>query len=181
MSISREARLHNTALTCLQCLRNLAYFTAAHEARAWAKNDFFVAIHNNFLDISVLEWCKVFGDKNGKHFWKRSITDETDQIEFRRTLLKLLSMNECQFEDYVTQMCALRDKAIAHFDNISEIYVPSTDPAKISAQALYVFLTSCRGYADAFPENLPDPFSFYDNVLSAGKSAYLPPKQIQNV
>jgi hypothetical protein len=38
-------------------------------------DQFWVIINGNFLDIAVLEWCKLFGDTRGKHYFGKVISD----------------------------------------------------------------------------------------------------------
>jgi len=70
-----------------------------------------VNVNGNFLDICVLEWCKLFGDPCGKHYWGKIISD---RMGFFQGLLNELKMSESEFNAYVTEMRAYRDKYVAH-------------------------------------------------------------------
>jgi hypothetical protein len=36
--------------------------------------DFWVAVNNNFFDMCVLDWCKLFTRKSEKHYYRRCQT-----------------------------------------------------------------------------------------------------------
>ena len=74
-------------------------------------SDFCITAYNNFLDICVLEWCKLFGDKKGEHYWGAVVTDT---VKFEKELLQHLSVDTAAFEAYRLEMRAYRDKFVAH-------------------------------------------------------------------
>ena len=37
--------------------------------------NFWATVSNNFLDMCVLDWCKLFGERDGNYSWKRIFTD----------------------------------------------------------------------------------------------------------
>ena len=61
-------------------MRNLAFHRVGHEFPiGWKEEpleptaDFWITLNGNFFDTCVLEWCKLFGEQRGKHFWKRIV------------------------------------------------------------------------------------------------------------
>ena len=73
--MTRRERLRRVVILCASFARNVAYFRAeqtqigaAARARAHAFSAFWTQVSANFLDISVLEWCKLLGDEKDKHF-----------------------------------------------------------------------------------------------------------------
>lgn len=75
--LSRRERLRRTALLCAHCIRNLAYYRAARTDGALtfsARNRLHVTINGNFLDVMVLEWCKLFVPRE-EHAWRNVVTD----------------------------------------------------------------------------------------------------------
>jgi hypothetical protein len=63
-------------MLCIHFIRNLAYSRAIEELVPHKmEGDFWITMQGNCLDTAVLEWCKLFGDHKGNHYWgKMSIT-----------------------------------------------------------------------------------------------------------
>ncbi len=168
--MTQKQYLRRIAILCLHCLRNLAYYRAG-----WSKgslilrSNFWVAVNGNFIDICVLEWCKLFGDSKSKHFWKKGISDSE---VFLSGLLNKLEMNEEEFDNYITKMRTYRDKYIAHWDLDEKVTVPRLDITKKSALYLYTYLLDHEdkgGYFDDGPRNASQ---FYDVVLKEGTAIF---------
>lgn len=68
------------------------------KGQTYIKDQFWVNTNGNFLDICVLEWCKLFGDKRGQHYWRKVITDQT---AFLAGLLHAVGKTEVEFDAYI--------------------------------------------------------------------------------
>jgi hypothetical protein len=133
-------------------------------------------VNGNFMDICVLEWCKLFAEeKNGKHYWGKVITDAA---AFFDGLLKALGMTNDEFEAFAKEMRFYRDKLVAHLDSEDidskeGMHFPNKlHIAHQSAAYLYDYL---RGYEDEgnFFTDAPDTASsFYNRFLNEGKLVY---------
>ncbi len=168
--MNRRARLRRTGLLCLHCLRNLAFLRAAHDARQrWAAQQFWVTAHNNFLDIAVLEWCKVFGDRRAKHDWRKVVTD---QELFFTSLLDHLQLTDGLFEEYINEMRTYRDKFIAHLDEEDRMNIPNMAPATKSAQFLYRWLIEKEDNCNAFWDAPLNPVTYFRAFMSQARSTY---------
>lgn len=66
-----------SALLCTQFVRNLAYYRAGWKERqaAFPQTEMWATINSNFLDIAVLEWCKLFADQGARHHWRKVVVD----------------------------------------------------------------------------------------------------------
>jgi hypothetical protein len=142
----------------MHVLRNLAFQRAmADSRRSWSQNQFWVTAHNNYLDIAVLEWCKLFTDRSGKHHWCKSITD---QDAFAIKLQNDIGRNLAEYEAYALSFKVYRDEFVAHLDDANLVQVPSMPIARLSTQTLYTWLRSkeddCNAFHDAplRPEDL---------------------------
>jgi hypothetical protein len=79
----RRDRLRRVVIVCCLFARNLAYYLVGRTQEylhywtpSWnASANFWRATNANFIVICVLEWCKLFADKQGKHYWKKIVTD----------------------------------------------------------------------------------------------------------
>ncbi|MFL9998747.1 hypothetical protein PQR34_45335, partial [Paraburkholderia sediminicola] len=88
--MTRRQRLRRAGILCCHFLRNLAFYKAG-----WKKGEpiragqFWINANGNFLDICVLEWCKLFADKKAKQGWRRVVSDP---ITFYAGLLESLGL-----------------------------------------------------------------------------------------
>ncbi|HKI44605.1 MAG TPA: hypothetical protein VKA08_04635, partial [Balneolales bacterium] len=75
--MNENQRLRRVALLCAHFMRNLAYYRAGWgDGALKKKTEFWITVNGNFYDICVLEWCKLFADKNDKHCWLKLIEDK---------------------------------------------------------------------------------------------------------
>jgi hypothetical protein len=136
--MTRKHRLRRVALLCCHCLRNLAYYRAGWRNRKPVFSDeFWKTANGNFLDACVLEWCKLFGDARGLHYWGKVITDS--EIFFAG-LLKELPVTESELDTYVKEMRTYRDKFVAHLDSDLVMNIPRLDLATTSVLYLYKYI-----------------------------------------
>ena len=66
----------------------MAYYKAGYLylQKSNVKSDFIITTWGNFIDVAVLEWCKLFGSYKDHHHWSNIFENEID--EFRKLLLK---------------------------------------------------------------------------------------------
>ena len=79
----------------------MAYYRAGWKnKRLIRENEFWVSVNGNCIDIAVLEWCKLFGDVNDSHYWKKVVTNVSN---FESGLLLAIGpgMNMEGFQYYV--------------------------------------------------------------------------------
>lgn len=131
--IERDRR-RRVVLLCISFARNLAYYQAGQCGPARAllcashpKAVFWRQVNANFLDVGVLEWCKLFGDRKGEHDWRQVVSDPT---KFEVDLLQHLGMDRATFEQEVKVIRTYRDKFVAHLDKCNVMDVPLFDTAK---------------------------------------------------
>src|SRR6266571_8412423 len=125
--MTRKQHLRRVAILCCHFLRNLAFYKTGWRGGSLIFQDqFWVSVNGNFLDICVLEWCKLFGDSRGKHYWRKVISDPT---AFFKGLLKKLGMTEAEFTAYINEIKKYRDKFVAHLDSELIMNIPRLDVA----------------------------------------------------
>jgi len=71
-TLSIAERTRRVAIVCCAFTRNVAYYRTGHDV-ARGLGNFWRTTDGNFLDMAVLEWCKLFADPRGKHYWKKVI------------------------------------------------------------------------------------------------------------
>ncbi len=104
-----------------------------------ASANFFRVANGNFIDICVLEWCKLFADKKGKHYWENVVADKAG---FKAELLKHLGIDEAAFEKEIERMRQYRDKFLAHLDSEEIMNIPDLEIPKKAAWFYYAYLVA---------------------------------------
>ena len=168
MSLTRRDRARRMTLLCCHFLRNLAYYkTGMRKSRLVIDDSYWRTVNGNFLDICVLEWGKVFGDKGSKHYWGKIITDHAT---FYAGVLDVLSLTESEFSDYVIEIKTYRDKFVAHLDSDLEMLIPSMRTARRCISYLYDYLIKYEDGGNYF-SNLPgNASSYYKQCVREGRS-----------
>lgn len=162
--------LRRVGILCCHFLRNLAFYKAGWKKGALVTNDqFFVNANGNFLDICVLEWCKLFGDKRGQHYWQKVITD---QDAFFVGLLQSLKLTETEFEDYINTMRTYRDKFVAHLDAEEVMNLPKLRTARKSVSFLYEYLLAHEEIDGCFHDAPKKASRFYEHSSWLGRKGY---------
>jgi hypothetical protein len=96
----------------LYVVRNAASYRSL-EAVNWDEfsQSYWIVISNNFYDIVILEWCKIFGTDNEQTHWKTLVRDYNS---FRNGLLKRLGLDESGWQSYWEQIRDYGNNALAH-------------------------------------------------------------------
>jgi hypothetical protein len=148
----------------------MAYYRAGRSRGSLIpRTQFWVAVNGNFIDICVLEWCKLFGDSRGKHYWEKAISDPTT---FKSGLLQDLELTEAEFNAYVVEMRTYRDKYVAHLDSVERFNIPKLDIAKDSVVYLYNYLLAREDEGGYFIDAPRNASRFYEDVLKEGLAVY---------
>lgn len=137
----RRQMLATVQKLCRSFGRNMAYYRAA-----WAKavrplfennpssGNFWNTANGNFLDMCVLEWCKLFGGSNEVHSWIRATTDPD---AFKSDLLRHLEIDQQAFDGEIRIFREYRDKWAAHQDRDRAGMYPRLEIAKKAAWFYY--------------------------------------------
>ena len=168
--MTRKQRLRRVGILCCHCLRNLAFYKVGWRRGSLVFRDqFWVNVNGNFLDICVLEWCKLFGDSRGKHYWQKVISNPTT---FFNGLLHKLDMTKTEFDTYVNEIRTYRDKFVAHLDLEEVMYIPRLTGVQKSVSYLYDYLRAHEDEGDFFVDAPAKASAFYARFTREGKSVY---------
>lgn len=167
--MTKNERHRRVIILCCHFMRNLAYYRAAPKRKTLeSKGSFWVGINGNCLEIGILEWCKLFGDKKDPHHWRKIVSD-TDS--FNLGLLELVGGEE-YFNTYIDKVRTYRDKFIAHLDNELIANIPEMDVAFISASYYHAHVVN-NEMQEGVIGNLPkDIKTFYEDRLNEAKPEY---------
>ncbi len=173
----RKERLRRVAILCCHCLRNLAYYKAGwHGDELILKGQFWINANGNFLDICVLEWCKLFGDLRSKHYWGKIISDTQT---FYAGMIHKLKVADAELESLKKEMRRYRDKFVAHLDSDKTMYVPSNlTLAQKSVEYLYDYIIANEDEGDFFNDAPSNAKAFFEQHLRYGKTEYKKLKSI---
>ena len=154
----------------MHTLRNLAFYKSWYKAgKPGEKKQFWINANSNFLDIAILEWCKLFADRRGRHYYARVIDDPP---QFMTDMLAKLAMTEGEFTAYVEELKNYRDKFIAHLDELEGYVVPKIKVARESSRFLYDRLQDQEQQANTFAGAPESGSEFYDHFFDEGLHSY---------
>jgi hypothetical protein len=95
----------------LYVVRNAANYRSLD--RHEFNQSYWIIIFNNFYDMAILEWCKIFGTDNEPTHWKALVSD-SDCSSFRNGLLKRIGLDESGWQSYWKEIRDYRNNALAH-------------------------------------------------------------------
>ena len=148
--LTDHERRRRVVRLCCSFMRNLAFHRAGMQGdvqrslltASHPRGAFWREVHANFFDICVLEWCKLFVDRNrqewGEHHWRR-VVDDTDRFE--AALYASLKMTAGDFANLATEIRHYRDKFVAHLDGERMMYPPVLEVPKCSVTFLFEHLS----------------------------------------
>ena len=120
--MTRDERIRRVALLCCHLTRNLAYYHAQQDLRPPLRTEqFWTTVHGNFIDTSVMEWCKLFGDEKGKHHWKQIVENKA---AFKQRLLEDVGISEERWHKSWDSLKKYRDSFLAHLDSEHTMHIP---------------------------------------------------------
>jgi hypothetical protein len=105
-------------------IRNVAFYRSLNKYKDNFNQNYWIQIYNNFFDVAVLEWCKVFGTDSEPTHWKTIVQDHK---AFRNGLLSSIGLNEQGWSDFWKSVNSYRNNIIAHFRRIPSLSNPSLD------------------------------------------------------
>lgn len=126
-----RSQLHRLAYI----VRNVAYYRALADYSDSLDQNFWIYAFNNNFDMSVLEWCKVFGSRGEPTHWTTVVSDADI---FRASLLTELKLTCDEWNSYWDEMKNYRDLSVAHHTTEPRLTkYPRLDVALASTFFLY--------------------------------------------
>jgi len=168
--MNRRTRLRRTGILCMHFVRNAAYYRAFNAAPVPRRREqFWRTINGNFIDVCMLEWCKLFGDLKAQHHWSKCVTDTA---RFLAGLYEHIGLSEAEFEAYRLEVREYRDKFVAHLDELNQMQIPQLQPALDSVRYLYQYMLEHEDDADAFHDAPRNADTRYQQHLREGREAH---------
>lgn len=136
--MNHEQRIRRVAILCCHCLRNIAFYRAGWQhGNLRINRQFWVNANGGFLDAAVLEWCKLFAERDGQHHWRRIVSNHA---AFSNGLYAHLGISQKEFRNYAKPILRYRNKFVAHLDEELVMQIPRMRLARKSAAYLYDYL-----------------------------------------
>lgn len=163
-------RLRRTNLLCCHFARNLAYYKAGWDTHTPKfTNEFWATVNGNFLDICVLEWCKLFGNRNDGHYWQQVVDDKE---KFRKDMFNALSIKQSDLDSYWSEIKDYRDEFVAHLLSKETMNIPNLQLAWATVEYYnkYIVQTNINPEATrGLPQVLKD---YYDKCFTDAINEY---------
>ncbi|MBF3882713.1 hypothetical protein ISG07_04815 [Burkholderia pseudomallei] len=132
--MTREQIVERHIQLCWSFVRTALVKRVVHEVLPQTRIDFWRIIQGGTLDLAVIEWCKLFGNRDEDTHWTQLIP-ETDHNKFRSDLRAAVGMNEAGWDKYWHSMMAYRNEVAAHHDlDPGTSHYPSFD---VALEAVY--------------------------------------------
>jgi hypothetical protein len=167
--VTKRARLRRVVLLCAHFSRNLAYYRAGHGRLTGASPQFWITIDGNFLDMAVLEWCKLFGNPRDGYYWAKVVTDPS---HFEAELLSHLGISADELARYVDQMRTYRDKFLAHLDDLSKMEIPFLDQGKASVDLYHRYVVQHEAASQDMSGLPVDLAAYYGDCFAEASAIY---------
>jgi hypothetical protein len=161
------ARIVDQVFRLVYIVRNVAYYRSLDPFKDDLEQNYWIHIFNNFLDIAVLEWCKVFGSKNDATHWSNHV----DDVEiFRSGMIAKLGVSEEEWSGYWESIKNYRDTVVAHHERSSKAsYYPDMHHALTACFYYYeILIKKLRALRiEDYPNNLQE---YFENSLKQAKT-----------
>jgi hypothetical protein len=174
--MSDEKRIRRVIILCCSFAKNLAYSRGfsddadqALKASSHPHADVWRVATNNFLDVAVMEWCKLMADPKDRHYWGNVVNNPK---EFETELLSAVAMTGAEYDAYKVSMRRYRDKFLAHLDDDEVMHIPQLDPAR---KAVWVYYSAIVSQSDresfhGYPASLGELQAGYDQCVALAKA-----------
>lgn len=188
MALTPTDRVRRFQRICWHFARNIAYYRAARgddNKLVTPETKFWRVVNSDFVDVAVLEWCKLLGDKPSwlikskkpfepsRHSWEYIVGKVLDESpsEFRKNLLEHLKLNESQFEEHRIKVRVFRDKFVAHLDDENIMHIPHFDVPLAAVFFLFNHVTA-RAKEQGFLIIGDGIEKAYEDCLAEAKQVY---------
>lgn len=176
--MNKKTKVRRGCLLCLAFVRNYAFYMAAYNhdgslivgGTRSLSNQYWNTTHGNYIDIAILEWCKLFGNYNQEQFhWKRTIKDKA---RYKGQLLTMVGKSESEWAEYHDSIVKYRDEFVAHLDENNDYIVPNLEMALKLVINHYDYLLNNETEEGFFPESVPNIHTYYQKHFEMARGVY---------
>jgi hypothetical protein len=171
--LTGQERLRRVVLLCMACSRNIAYYRAGWNGTiAWFSGELQVTANSNFIDIAILEWCKLFGDTSEEHHWSRILNDIDKRRAFKIGMLAEIGCTRAEWNTFEEEMVCYRNIWAAHVDSKRDFDPPKLDKAIASVSFYHKFLIDRENDGRTYGTLPPDPIAYHQYAYEEGLRFY---------
>jgi hypothetical protein len=139
--MTRQDQLGHVVRTIAAFVWNVHLKRAVAATGPLPEQNFWRVIDGNFMDIAVIEWCKLFASHTEAVHWKNNIP-ETEHDKFRDGLCGGTGLTSEEWHRYREELKRYRDEHVAHFD------LGRFQPGKVTYPHFDKALEACHYYYD---------------------------------
>ena len=152
--------IQNHMAILIQIVRCIHLKKALTEVDPKPDLNFWRLIHGGFLDLAVMEWCKIFGSNAEYTHWK-TLLHEDDHDNFRNNLFEHLNIKPEEWDKNWVKLKTYRDELVAHHNRENDVpNYPTLDIALTSSCYYYNYLAKQIHEENSDP--MPDLESYCD-------------------
>lgn len=146
--------------TCTSFASKIALTFNTQEDANGVINNFWHEVSQNAMDLAVLDWCHLYGQRKDVLHWSKVFPDDTT---FKDRMLASVGATDPEWTQYLNDMKRYRDKDIAHLE-IQRITMRPAMAIAIDSTAFYFSeVQEARRRANMAHRQMP---SFHD-ILDA--------------
>lgn len=171
MKINEDLWSHHQYNVLVSFIHHLSYGRVLDHLynESQIESEFWTYTINAHLLRAIIDWCMVFGTDSNKIHWKKVVTDEQYQGDFRCHLRNVAGLTKEQIDEIWSKMTSFRNNYVAHRTaSYSYPDVPYMDTALIIA----------TNYDDWFREKLDASFEEpslkerYDRLMRTSEGSF---------
>lgn len=171
-SVDLLVRVVHAARRCILCER---YFNVTS-----GSNDQYLTFSQNcFAELCVLHWSAVFGshsDNEKTHFKNIFSRDDVMAVSnnlvtvesVRDNFLSAINMDEDQYSEFWSKALAMRNKYIAHRDELVDVHLPDIEICKKQCGAVLVSIGNVLHYSVQNGDKREGVITLYQYVIDNG-------------
>jgi len=119
--------------TCISFASKIALSFTTQEDAHGVINNFWREVNQNAMDLAILDWCHLFGQRKDVLHWSKVFPDDTT---FKDRLLASAGATDAEWTQYWSHMRKYRDKDVAHLE-IQRVSMRPAMGVAISSTAFY--------------------------------------------
>jgi hypothetical protein len=168
--LTRHEQLRRVVQMCGTCLRNIAYYRAGWDGtKPFFASPIHKQINSNFIDMAVIEWCKLFGEpKHEPQHWQHIIDTIDKRKAFMGELIAHVGGDRHDWNKHRTRCMNYRNDFLAHVGLERTMHLPHLDMCQRSA----VFYARLVYSKEMSPPVCSDPEAYYQDHLEEGLKFY---------
>lgn len=176
--MNKKTKVRKGCLLCLSFARNYAFYKAAFN-EDWThfvggmpslSNQFWNVTTGNYIDVAVMEWCKLFGNERQEKFHWKSVVK--NKALYKTQLLDMFEEGDPEWLGYREDMLIYRDKFVAHLDEENQYIIPRLEKALKLVVFHYEYLLQHENEDGFFLGKIPNIQTYFQQHFDMAREVY---------